>query len=93
MSTTQKRQKVVRSHPRLSLKQQCKILEIHRCGLYYKPKGESPLNLKLMEAIDKQFLEHPYYGVERMTDYLTLDLGYRVNVKRIRRLYKLMRLL
>ncbi|MBP2834256.1 IS3 family transposase [Aquimarina sp. U1-2] len=90
MSTTHKRQKVIRSHPRLSLKQQCKILEIHRSGLYYKPKGESPLNLKLMEAIDKQFLEHPYYGVERMTDYLNLDLGYRVNVKRIRRLYKIM---
>ncbi len=90
MSTTHKRQKVIRSHPRLSLKQQCKILEIHRSGLYYKPKGESPLNLKLMVAIDKQFLEHPYYGVERMTDYLNLDLGYRVNVKRIRRLYKVM---
>ena len=90
MSTTQKRQKVVRSHPRLSLAQQCKILEIHRSGLYYKPKGESPLNLKLMKAIDKQFLAHPYYGVERMTDYLKLDLRYRVNVKRIRRLYKIM---
>lgn len=90
MSATHKRQQVVRSHPRLSLKQQCKILEIHRSGLYYKPKGESLLNLKLMEAIDKQFLEHPYYGVERMTDYLKLDLGYRVNIKRIRRLYKLM---
>lgn len=90
MSTTQKRQKVVKSHPGLSLNQQCKLLEIHRSGLYYKPKGESPLNLKLMKEIDRQFLEHPYYGVERMTDYLNLDLGYRVNVKRTRRLYKLM---
>lgn len=90
MSTTQKRQKVVKSHPRLSLNQQCKLLEIHRSGLYYKPKGESLLNLKLMKEIDKYFLEHPYYGVERMTDYLNLDLGYRVNIKRIRRLYKLM---
>lgn len=70
MSTTHKRQKVVRSHPRLSLKQQCKILEIHRSGLYHKRKGESPLNLILMKVIDKQFLEYPYYGVERMTDYL-----------------------
>lgn len=43
-----------------------------------------------MKDIDRQFLEHPYYGVERMTEYLNLDLGYRVNVKRIRRLYKLM---
>ncbi|GBF20077.1 integrase core domain protein [Arenibacter sp. NBRC 103722] len=90
MSTTERRQKVVKSHPRLSLVQQCKILSIHRSGLYYKPKSESPLNLRLMKAIDAQFLEHPYYGVERMTDYLSLDLGYHVNVKRIRRLYKIM---
>ena len=90
MSTTQKRQMVVKSHPRLSLKEQCKVLSIHRSGLYYKPKGESLLNLKLMEAIDKHFLDHPYYGVERMTDYLNMDLGYIVNKKRIRRLYKLM---
>ena len=92
MSTTQKRQKVVKNHPRLSLKEQCNILSIHRSGLYYKPKGESLLNLRLMEAIDRQFLEHPYYGVERMTDYLNMDLGYRVNIKRVRRLYKLMNL-
>jgi len=90
MSITQRRQKVVKSHPRLSLKKQCKLLEIHRSGLYYKPKGESILNLKLMKEIDAYFLEHPYYGVERMTDYLNLDLGYTVNIKRIRRLYKLM---
>jgi len=90
MSTTEKRRLVVKSHPGLSLVQRCKILGIARSGMYYKPKGESPLNLELMKAIDKQFLEHPYYGVERMTDYLNLDLGYRVNVKRIRRLYKIM---
>ncbi len=92
MTTTQKRQKVVKSHPRLSLKEQCKILSLHRSGLYYKPKGESLLNLKLMESIDRCFIDHPYYGVERMTDYLNLDLGYCVNVKRVRRLYKLMNL-
>ena len=82
MSTTEKRQKVVKSHPRLSLEKQCKILQIHRSGLYYTPKGESPLNLTLMNIIDKQFLKHPYYGVERMTDYLKLDLGYCINIKR-----------
>jgi len=92
MTTTRKRQSVVKSPPRLSLKEQCKTLSIHRSGLYYKPKGESLLNLKLMKAIDKQFLEHPYYGVERMTDYLNQDLGYGVNIKRVRRLYKLMNL-
>ena len=90
MSTTERRQKVVRSHPRLNLVQQCKLLDIHRSGLYYRPRSESMLNLKLMKEIDAHFLEHPYYGVERMTDYLNLDLGYRINVKRTRRLYKLM---
>ena len=92
MTTTQRRQMIVKSHPRLSLKEQCKILSISRSKVYYKPKGESILNLRLMEAIDRQFLEHPYYGVERMTDYLNMDLGYQVNVKRIRRLYSLMNL-
>jgi len=92
MTTTQKRQKIVKSHPRLSLKEQCNILSIHRSGLYYKSKGESPLNLTLMKAIDRYFLDHPYFGVERMTDYLTMDLGYCVNIKRIRRLYRLMNL-
>jgi putative transposase len=92
MSVTERRQKVVKSHPRLSLEKQCELLEIQRSGLYYKPKGESAMNLHLMELIDKQFIDHPYYGVERMTDYLRLDLGHRVNVKRIRRLYKIMNL-
>ena len=45
-----------------------------------------------MEAIDRQFLNHPYYGVARMTDHLNKDLGYHVNVKRVRRLYGLMAL-
>jgi putative transposase len=90
MSTTQRRKKVVKSHPRLSLVQQCKLLKINRSGLYYKPRSESAYNLRLMNEIDAHFLEHPYYGVERMTDYLNLDLGYHINVKRVRRLYKLM---
>ena len=92
MSITEKRQKVVRAAPGLSLEKQCKMLEIQRSGLYYKPRGESYLNLQLMEKIDRKFIDHPYYGVERMTDYLNFDLGYRVNVKRIRRLYTLMNL-
>jgi putative transposase len=90
MSTTKKRQLVVKSHPRLSLEKQCELLEIQRSGIYYKPKGESNLNLELMKKIDRQNLEHPYFGVPRMTDFLNLDLRYHVNPKRVRRLYRLM---
>lgn len=92
MSSTERRQLVVSSHPRLSLRKQCAILGISRSSVYYKPKGESALNEQLMKHIDRYFLLHPYYGVERMTDYLNMDLGYRVNEKRVRRLYKLMNL-
>jgi putative transposase len=92
MSTTERRQLVVAAHPRLSLSKQCTLLGITRSQMYYKPKGESVLNDQLMKRIDRYFLLHPYYGVERMTDYLNKDLGYRVNEKRVRRLYQIMNL-
>lgn len=92
MSSTEKRQLVVASHPRLSLKNQCELLGVARSLMYYKPRGESALNEQLMKCIDRYFLLHPYYGVERMTDYLNKDLGYLVNEKRVRRLYKIMNL-
>jgi putative transposase len=43
-----------------------------------------------MKEINKSFLEHPYYGVKRMTTYLNMDLGYNVNVKRMYRRYNKM---
>lgn len=92
MSTAERRQLVVAAHPRLSLSKQCTLLGITRSQMYYKPKGESALNDQLMRYIDRYFLLHPYYGVERMTDYLNKDLGYRVNEKRVRRLYQVMNL-
>ncbi len=92
MSSIQRRQLIDKTHPRLSLKRQSELLTIPRSMLYYKPKGESALNEQLMKLIDNHFLRYPYYGVERMTVYLNKDLGYHVNQKRVRRLYKLMNL-
>ena len=42
-----------------------------------------------MKLIDKQYMETPFYGVLRMTAHLQ-EQGYKVNPKRIRRLYRLM---
>jgi putative transposase len=42
-----------------------------------------------MKVIDEQFLDKPFYGISRMTEHLK-NMGYMVNIKRIRRLYKLM---
>jgi putative transposase len=73
----------------LSVVRQSEMLSIHRSGLYYKPCEESSFNIDLMKVIDEQFLEKPFYGVARMAEHLN-RMGYLVNVKRIRRLYRLM---
>ena len=90
MSVVEKRKLVTTKHPHLSVVKQCELLGIHRSGFYFKPRGESGLNLRLMEYIDKKFMECPFYGVNRMTSYLRYELGYAVNEKRIRRLYRQM---
>ena len=55
-----------RGHSKLSIVQQCKLLTIHRSGIYYKPKGESELNLELMRLMDEHYLHHPFKGAARM---------------------------
>jgi len=41
---------------------QCELLSLSRSGLYYKPRGESALNLELMRLIDEQYMRTPSYG-------------------------------
>jgi putative transposase len=43
-----------------------------------------------MDLIDKKYLDKPFWGVPNMTMWLRKDLGYKVNKKRVERLYKLM---
>jgi len=73
----------------LSIVKQCRLLYIHRSGVYYQPAKHSKLNLKIMKAIDKIHLKRPFLGVIRITDELE-HYGYFINHKRIYRLMKLM---
>ena len=73
----------------LSVRKQCQLLEINRSSVYYKPSGESEENLEIMRIMDAHYMEHPAEGVLRVQDYL-LTLCYVVNVKRVRRLLRLM---
>jgi putative transposase len=77
------------SHEHLSIQRQCEFLGISRSGYYYQPRPESALNLKLMHLMDVQFMKTPFYGVRRMHQHV-LGRGYKVNIKRIRRLCRLM---
>jgi len=76
-------------HKIFSIADQCKILGISRSGYYYTPCPVDEQTLKLMELIDQQYTKTPYYGTRRMSEHLK-NLGYNVDRKRVRRLYKIM---
>lgn len=78
---------ISKGHSKLSISKQSKLLGVHRSGLYYKPKRESNLNLELMRLMDGHYTHHCFKGAERMYTWLTMDKGYKVNHKRIERLY------
>lgn len=80
---------IERGHPDLPVGKQCRLLSISRSSFYYEPKGETELNLGLMQTIDEQFLETPFFGVRHMTWHLRNE-GHLVNKKRIKRLMRLM---
>jgi putative transposase len=85
MSVERRRQMIEPEHPRLSVARQCELISISRSGFYYRPAGETPLNLALMRLIDEQFLETPWYGSRQMARHLRRE-GYTVGRKRVRRL-------
>ena len=41
----------------MSVRKQCEVLEVPRSSLYYKPKGESELNIELMNIMDTHLTE------------------------------------
>jgi putative transposase len=76
-------------HANLSVRRQCDLLGIDRSGLYYEPVGPGEENLALMRLLDEQYTRTPFYGVRKMTAWLEA-VGRFVNIKRVRRLLRLM---
>ena len=77
------------AHQNLSVLRQCRLLNINRSTYYYKKRPITPIDLKLMELIDKQYLKTPTWGSRFMWNHLR-RLGYQVNRKRVQRLMRLM---
>ena len=78
---------MVNKKHQLSIRKQCKLLKISRSNLYFKPNGETDLNLDIMKEIDRINMKYPSFGVLRIKNELE-ESGYRVNHKRIRQLMK-----
>ena len=73
------------------MRRQCELLGLNRSSYYSQPAQESVENLHLMRLLDEQYTQTPFYGRRRMTAWLRSQ-GYEVNVKRVDRLMRKMRL-
>ncbi len=89
MSRPERLRMIEREEAELSLSSQCRLLELSRSSLYYRPKGESAETLALMREIDELFLKYPFYGSRQIVRHLRAR-GMRVGRHRVRRLMRLM---
>jgi putative transposase len=76
-------------HPELSIREQCRLLGIHRSNVYNEPAPESEENLRYMRMMDEEHLRRPSRGSRQMVDFFC-DEGLVVNRKRIQRLMRKM---
>ena len=67
MTLDQKRLAIDCSHLKISVLRQCELLGMARSSLYYKPCRDTTYNEQLMRLLDEQYIETPFYGVDKMT--------------------------
>jgi putative transposase len=73
----------------MSVREQCRLLEVPRSTVYYEPCGPKASDAALMRRLDEQYTATPFYGVERMTAVLRRE-GLVVGHNRVRRLLRWM---
>lgn len=72
---------------RMSLRQQCELLDINRSSVYYKSKGENSDNLEAMKLMDAHIMQEPTAGVLTMQCMLE-EQGLTMSYERVRRLMR-----
>jgi putative transposase len=91
MSRQELRSQIDRSHPELSIAEQCAALGLPRSTLYYKPQPAGEEDLRIMRLMEGLHLEDPTRGTRRMSDDLE-DHGVFIGRDRARTLMRLMRM-
>ena len=79
---------VDRKH-RLPILQQCRILELSRSSVYYRPQPVSAADLELMHRIDEVHLQHPFAG-SRMLRNILQNSGVNIGRKHVATLMRRM---
>ena len=89
LTLEQKRKAIEPGHSKIAIYRQCELLGLSRSSLYYKPCRDTQYNEQLMRLLDEQYIETPFYGIDKMTEWLRRQ-GHYVNHKRVRRLMRQM---
>ena len=89
MSAPDRRAKLDRDHPRLSIRRQCAMLGIARSSVYRPARATNDNECALLRRIDELFTRWPFLGSRRMTAMLRTE-GHAINRKRVQRLMRLM---
>ncbi len=89
MSAPDRRAKLDRNHPDLSVRRQCAMLGIARSGVYRLPRPATDDELRLTRRIDELFTQWPFLGSRRITAMLRAE-GPAINRKRVQRLMRRM---
>ena len=86
-----RREMIDKSDKAKSICNQCELLGLARSTLYYTPAKTNDRDLKLMEELDRLYLEDPTRGTRRMTKELK-KRGYQTGRVHVRTLMQIMRL-
>jgi len=89
MSAPDRRAKLDRDHPHLSVRRQCAMLGVARSSVYRPARAANDNDLKLLRRIDELFTRWPFLGSRRMTAMLRAE-GVAINRKRVQRLMRRM---
>jgi putative transposase len=89
MSAPDRRALVDRGVGRPSIRRQCALLGVARCGVYRPPRPANDNDLLLMRRLDELFTAWPFLGSRRMAALLRAE-GHPVNRKRVQRLMRRM---
>jgi putative transposase len=84
MSAPDRRAKLDRDHPVLSVRRQCAMLGIARSGVYRLPRPANHDEPTLLRRIDEMFMRWPFLGSRRMTAMLRAE-GQAINRKHVQR--------
>ena len=86
-----KRSMVEKQYKTLSINEQCKILNLHRSGIYYKHQELNEKDDQLMHRIDQLHMMDPTLGTRRMKVFLNSE-GFKVGRQHLRTLMQKMRI-